>query len=79
MVTTNRARLSMDIDPQLRRRLKMVAAARDQTITQYVEHALEQSLAEDEHGAAWSQLSVPVFARDWNSNEDTIYDQFAEG
>ncbi|MGI8912198.1 MAG: hypothetical protein ACR2JY_00160 [Chloroflexota bacterium] len=79
MVAPHRARLSMDDDPQLRRRLKMVAAAHDQTITQYVERALQRALAEDELQAGWSQLSAPAFNRDWNSDEDAVYDQLSAG
>lgn len=67
----------MDVDPQLRRRLKIVAAAHDQTLTQYVERALQRALAEDEQQSAWSQLSAPVFNRDWSSDEDAVYDQLS--
>lgn len=77
MATTQRARLSMDVDPQLRRRLKMVAAAHDQTVTEYVERALQRTLAEEEQQISWSRLSAPAFDRDWNSDEDAIYDQLS--
>ena len=72
--TGRRARLSVDINPELRRKVKMAAAAHDLTITAYVERAIEHALAEEGADAAWSRLSVAVFARDWQSEEDAVYD-----
>lgn len=72
--TTQRVRLSLDLDPELRKRLKLVATARDETITAYVERLLRQALDEDDT-AAWSLMSAPAFARDWDSREDAEYDR----
>jgi len=78
-----RARLSIDVAPELRRRLKIAAAARDLTVRDYVEAILRRALETDERGdtasetAAWSQLSARSFARDWNSEEDQVYDRLA--
>lgn len=70
----SRVRLSLDVDPELRRRLKIAAAARDETIAAYVERLVRQALDEDDT-TVWSRISAPVFARDWDSPEDAVYDQ----
>ncbi len=78
-----RARLSIDVTPELRRRLKIAAAARDLSVRAYVEAILRQALEAEEHGqspaerAAWSRLSARSFARDWESAEDAVYDRLA--
>jgi len=73
VVSEQRARLTLDVDPELRRRLEIAAAAHDQTITTYVEWAIRSALAEEEHDAEWTRLSSAVFMRDWDSEEDAIY------
>jgi hypothetical protein len=30
-----------------------------------------------DHASEWSQLSVPVFARDWEPDADAVYDDLA--
>lgn len=78
-----RARLSIDVTPELRRRLKVAAATRDLSVREYVETILRQALEAEERGetpkgrAAWSRLSVRPFARDWDSEEDQAYDGLA--
>jgi len=72
--TVRRVRLSVAIDPELHRKLKIAAAAHDMTITAYVTRAIEHALAGEGADAAWSSLSAPVFARDWESEEDAVYD-----
>jgi len=68
-----RARLSIDVTPELRRRLKVAAATRDLSVREYVETILRQVLEAEERGettaerAAWSRLSARSFARDWES------------
>ena len=69
-----RVRLSLDVEPELGRRLKVAAAARDETITAFVERLVRQALDENDT-AAWARLSAPSFARDWDSPEDAVYDQ----
>jgi hypothetical protein len=76
-----RARFSIDVEPELRRRVKLAAAARDLSVREYVEAILRRALEADERGetptarAAWSALSTPSFARDWESEEDQAYDR----
>jgi len=78
-----RARLSIDVTPELRRRLKVAAATRELSVREYVEAILRQVLEAEERGempaerAAWSRLSARSFARDWESAEDQAYDGLA--
>lgn len=39
-----RVRLSVDVDPDLRRRVKMVAASRDQSVKEWIEGAIKREL-----------------------------------
>lgn len=67
-------RLSIEVDSDLRRRLKIVAAQHDVTIRDYVLAAVERALdAEDREG--WTRLSHASFARDWNAEGDEVYDR----
>jgi plasmid stability protein len=71
-----RSRLSIDVDPDLRRRIKVAAASHDQSIRDYVEGLIREALAAEPDGdRSWSSLSARSFARDWNSEEDSVYDQ----
>lgn len=78
-----RVRLSIEVEPELRRRIKVVAARKDVTVRDFIQRALERALEEDEKGqieherAAWSRLSAPSFARDWESEGDQAYDRLA--
>lgn len=47
-----RVRLSLDVDPELRRRVKMVAASKDQTVKEWVEGAIKCELLADRQTAA---------------------------
>ena len=74
-------RLSVDVEPELRKRLKLVATERDMTVHDYVVALLRQALAEaerqraDAESASWAPLSSRAFARDWESEEDQVYDR----
>lgn len=66
-------RLSVEVDPEVHRRLKIAAARHDTTIREYVLAAIERALdAEDLPG--WSWLSERAFGRDWDSEDDAVYD-----
>ncbi len=39
-----RVRLSVDVDPELRRRVKVVAAARDQSVKEWIEGVVREAL-----------------------------------
>jgi hypothetical protein len=66
MTTRNepgRSRLAIDIEPEQRRRIEAVAQDRD--------------ARPSADSAEWSRLSVPAFARDWESAADAVYDELA--
>lgn len=70
-----RARLSIDVEPELHRRIKIVAAARDLSVREYVEAILRQALEAEAQGedtaeqVAWSTLSAGGLARDAEQDE----------
>lgn len=74
-----RVRLSVEVEPNLHRRVKIAATRRDMTLKDYVVRVLE-GIAEEEEEARGggsvdlARLSAAVFARDWESEEDAVYD-----
>ncbi len=74
-----RARLTIDVEPDLRRQIKIAAARHDQTVRDYVittlRRALDAEPADDTTG--WGPLSARSFARDWDSEEDAVYDDLS--
>jgi plasmid stability protein len=73
-----RSRLSIDVDPELRRRIRVAAASRDLSIRDYVEGIIREALAaESEEDGGWTAVSARSFARDWCSEEDAVYDSIA--
>lgn len=74
-----RVRLSLEVEPELHRRVKIAATRRDMTIKDYVVGLLEEAseVGEDELAAPVSRMSLSTFARDWESEEDSAYDRLA--
>ncbi len=77
--SAKRPRISIDVQPVVRRRLRLAAANRDLTIRQYVLEAIEGRLREDlgEEGEA-SALTAkgdPVLAELWDNPRDAAYDR----
>jgi hypothetical protein len=75
-----RPRISIDVVPATRRRLRLAAAKRDLTIRQYVLEALEAQLREDlgtevEGLLALTAGADPVLARLWDNPRDAEYDR----
>jgi uncharacterized protein (DUF1778 family) len=75
-----RPRISIDLAPEMRRRLRLAAARRDLTVRQYVLEALEERLDEDLTAADKSLLALtaradPVLARLWDNPKDAEYDR----
>jgi plasmid stability protein len=66
--------LSIEVDPELRRQLKIVAARHDVSVRDYVLTAVRQAL-EAEEQESWARLSEPSFARDWDIEGDEVYDR----
>jgi len=75
--------LSIEIEIELRNRIEAAALERGLSLRDYVAAALRDALAS--HGVAvpsnqsdeWSRLSIPSFARDWESDADAVYDDLA--
>jgi uncharacterized protein (DUF1778 family) len=75
-----RPRISLDVRPEVRRRLRLAAAKRDVTVRQYVLEAIEERLREDlgDHDEETSTLTVktdPVLAELWDNEKDSAYDR----
>ena len=75
-----RPRISVDITPGLRRRLRLAAAKRDLSVGQYVHDALEERLREDLGGGEEGLLALtaradPVLAALWDNEKDAAYDR----
>jgi uncharacterized protein (DUF1778 family) len=76
-----RARLSIDVPREARRRIHIAAARRDQSIRQYVWEAVEARLKQDladELSAgdlvALSERRDPILADLWDNPKDAAYD-----
>ena len=75
-----RPRISVDVAPELRRRLRLAAAKRDLTIRQYVLEAIRDRLQEDlgdesEGVLALTAKADPVLAELWDNPRDSEYDR----
>ena len=78
--SVKRPRISIDIQPELRRRLRLAAAKHDRTVRQYVLEAIEERLREDlgdenEAMLALSAKTDPVLAELWDNKKDAEYDR----
>jgi hypothetical protein len=75
-----RARLSIDVSTTTRRRVRLAAARRDQSIRDYVVEALAERLREDlgdedrDEAAALTEQADPVLGRLWRNAADSVYD-----
>jgi uncharacterized protein (DUF1778 family) len=74
-----RTRLSIDVPSAMRRRIRLAAARRDQSIRDYVLEALRVRLDQDvlrgaEGILALDAASDPVLAELWDNPRDAIYD-----
>ena len=78
--TARRPRISVDVQPEVRRRLRIAAARRDVSIRQYVLEAVEERLHEDLGEEADGMLTLstkadPVLAALWENPRDAAYDE----
>ncbi len=78
--TAKRPRISVDVPPGVRRRLRLAAAKRDLTIRQYVLEAIEEQLREDLGEDSEGILTLtakadPVLAELWDNRKDSEYDR----
>lgn len=75
-----RPRISLDVTPAVRRRIRMAAAKRDVSVQRYVLDALEERLREDlgDEGQELLALTAradPVLASLWDNAKDAAYDR----
>jgi uncharacterized protein (DUF1778 family) len=75
-----RPRITIDVRPRLRRRLRTAAAKRDLTVRQYVMEAIEErvreDLGEDRDGMlALNAKADSVLAELWDNDRDAAYDR----
>lgn len=78
--STRRPRISIDVRPELRRRLRLAAAKHDRTVQQYVLEAIEDRLREDLGDESEAMLALtaktdPVLAELWDNKKDAEYDR----
>jgi len=78
--SATRPRISIDVQPEIRRRLRLASAKRDLTIRQYVLEAIEDRLREDLGDGAEGMLALtatadPVLAEVWDNPRDAEYDR----
>ncbi len=77
---SKRPRISVDVQPDVRRRLRLAAAKRDLTVRQYVLEAIDERLREDLGEEADGVLALtskadPVLAELWDNRRDSEYDR----
>ncbi|MBC8447677.1 MAG: hypothetical protein H8D78_08005 [Chloroflexi bacterium] len=77
-----RTRLTLDIPPEMKRRLRLLSTQRDLSIRQYVLRVLEDqmrqdlaALAEEEEFLALNGRSDPALAALWDNEKDAAYDR----
>jgi uncharacterized protein (DUF1778 family) len=75
-----RTRISIDVVPEVRRRIRLAAARRDLTIRQYVLEAIEERLQDDlglenEGILTLTSKADPVLAELWDNRKDSAYDR----
>ncbi len=75
-----RPRISLDVSPEVRLRLRLASARRDLTVRRYVLEAIEERLRQDlgDDDEAMLALTVradPVLAELWDNPRDAAYDR----
>ena len=78
--SATRLRISIDVLPEVRHRLRLAAAKRDLTLGQYVIEAIEERLHEDLGDEAEGVMTLtaktdPVLAELWDNRKDSAYDR----
>lgn len=68
-----RVRLSVDVDPELRRRVRMMAANKDQSVKQWLEEVIEREFRRSAEDIAWMEGDLSrlgeVAPYDWGKGE----------
>jgi uncharacterized protein (DUF1778 family) len=81
VMTKKRTRLTIDVSPEVKRRLRLAAARRDISMRQYMLEVLEERLVEDlsplmerEGLLTLTAEADPVLAELWDNDKDAAYD-----
>lgn len=72
-MAAEKARLTIDLEPQLHSRLKVVAARKGTTMRKYCVQAIERLLGEEPTEYLTAQ-EAPVLAELWDNPDDAVYD-----
>ena len=72
--TGGRARISIDLPEEVRRKLRIVAARRDLTLQEYIRRAVERQLTEDAATTLRAE-DDPVLGELWSNEADAVYDE----
>jgi hypothetical protein len=75
-----RPRISLDVAPAVRRRIRLAAARREVSVRQYLLDAVRDRLREDlgddgEELVALNAKADPVLASLWDNDKDAAYDR----
>ena len=75
-----RPRISLDVEPEVRRLVRLAAAKRDVSVRQYIMEALQERLREDlgedaDRLVALTAKADPVLFALWNNDKDAAYDR----
>ena len=78
--SAKRPRISIDVQPEVRRRLRLAAAKRDVAVREYVLKAIQEQLREDlgddtEGVSVLTAKADPVLAELWDNRKDAEYDR----
>jgi uncharacterized protein (DUF1778 family) len=78
--TVRRPRISIDVTPEVRRRIRIAAAKRELSVRQYILEVLEDRLKEDLKDEVEGMLPLtaaadPVLAALWDNEKDAAYDR----
>jgi hypothetical protein len=78
-LSAKRPRISIDVSPLVRRRLRLAAARRDLSVRQYlldaIEERLREDLGDDDAAAVLTAKTDPVLAELWDNPRDARYEQ----
>ncbi|MDP2948170.1 MAG: hypothetical protein Q8P22_01355 [Chloroflexota bacterium] len=72
-MVAKRARLTIDLEPDVHSRLKIVAVRKRTTMRQYSVQAIERQLAEEPAEYLTAEAD-PVLAELWDNEDDAVYD-----
>jgi hypothetical protein len=77
LIASRRTRLSIDVPAADRRRIRLAAARRDESIRDYVLRAIETQLASDLESTnltTMTDAADPVLGDLWKNSKDSAYD-----